>query len=35
VKRRVYEERGAKELEKSGNLREIVKRKGINMSKEL
>jgi len=35
VKRRVYEERGAKELEKSGNFREIMQRKSINMCKEL
>jgi hypothetical protein len=35
VKRRVYEETGGKESEQSGNFREIVKRKDINMSKEL
>jgi hypothetical protein len=33
--RYVYEKTGGKEQEKSGNFREIVKRKGINMSKEL
>jgi hypothetical protein len=35
VERRVYEETGGKEEEKRGNFREIMKRKGINMSKEL
>jgi hypothetical protein len=35
VKIRVYEEMGGKEYEKSENFREIMKRKGINMSREL
>jgi hypothetical protein len=34
VKRRVYEETGGKEEEKSGNFREVVQRKRINMERE-